>query len=166
MAWYLVGDWAGTMYTDQLVYFPGIGPGGGPPLTQNVLFRISAQTESQYVNRDTGRHGEGYSFVSGQLYGADTEEFDTVISGLVDSQGLVELAFLYDPLSNQCIYFTGQFDIVGHSGIWPRGQISGNWTLVILQDGYIEYQVGTLSVSKFLSFPLSQYPVNPSWLDF
>jgi hypothetical protein len=42
MAWDLVGDWQGTMSTDGLFNFPGLGASGGPPLTTNVLFRITA----------------------------------------------------------------------------------------------------------------------------
>jgi hypothetical protein len=156
MAWDLVGDWQGTMSTDGLFNFPGLGATGGPPLTLNILFRITAQNEYKYENRAVGQYYGGYSSVSGQLYGSDTESYDTIISGLVDIRGQVELTFLYQPSTSgspnpQCIYFIGHLSVT-----WPRGQISGSWTLMELADvrsGSIAYQVGTLSVSKVLPLP-------------
>jgi hypothetical protein len=156
MAWDLVGDWQGTMSTDGLFHFPGLGASGGPPLTTNILFRITAQNEYQYENRAVGQYYGGYSSVSGQLHGSDTEIYDTIIGGMVDIRGQVELTFLYPPGSSskpnpQCIYFIGHLSVT-----WPRGHISGSWTLMELADaqsGSIEYQVGTLSVSKVLPFP-------------
>jgi hypothetical protein len=159
VAWDLVGDWQGTMSTDGLFNFPGIGATGGPPLTQNILFRITVQNDYKYENRAVGQYYGGYSSISGQLYGSDTESYDTIIGGLVDARRQVELTFFYPPSisgspSAQCIYFTGNLSVV-----WPHGQIYGRWTLVELadvQNGSIAYQVGILSVSKVLPIPLFQ----------
>jgi hypothetical protein len=95
MTWDLVGDWQGTMSTDGRFHFPELGASGGPPLTTNLLFRITAQNEYQYVNRAIGQYYRGYSSISGQLSGSNTEISDTIIGGIVDIRGQVELTFLY-----------------------------------------------------------------------
>jgi hypothetical protein len=161
MAWDLVGDWQGTMSTDGLFNFPGLGASGGPPLTTNILLSITAQNEYQYVKRAIGQYYGGYSSVSGQLSGSATEIYDTIIGGMVDIRGQGELTFLYPPGSSgspnpQCIYFIGHLSVA-----WARGQISGSWTkleLADVQSGSIAYQVGTLSVSKVL--PLPEFRLN------
>ena len=153
----LVGRWDGTFFTDGLWFTPQLfkangeyvgGQGfGGPPLTANVALQIKWQGDYEtfyYAVRAAPFYGD--------LVGVQQDSIP--ISGFVNTYGFVKIAFYTDrPAPAAKIEDTLDWGFTAY--IKTRGgfhTLAGNWSKTSWNEGVLNYQLGTLSVRRRVSF--------------